>query len=133
MAERIQAANNRLAQNGMRVLGMAFQLRRQEALDLAEPLEKELVFIGMTGMIDPARPEVFEAVKKARLAGIRPMMITGDHPLTALSIARDLGITEGDHVITGRELADMPLDQLSEQLRDTSVSPVFHLNTSSKL
>ena len=120
--ERIQAANNRLAQNGMRVLGMAFQLRRHEAVNLAdEPIEKDLVFIGMTGMIDPARPEVFEAVQKAKLAGIRPMMITGDHPLTALSIARDLGITTGDHVITGRELAGMSLDTLTLQVKETSV------------
>ena len=120
--ERIQAANNRLAQKGMRVLGMAYQLRRHEAVNQPqEPLEKDLVFIGMTGMIDPARPEVFEAVHKAQLAGIRPMMITGDHPLTALSIARDLGITTSDHVITGRELADMPMETLAQQVKETSV------------
>ncbi len=120
--ERIHAANNRLAQNGMRVLGMAFQLRRNEAIDLPEePLEKDLVFIGMTGMIDPARPEVHEAVQKAHLAGIRSMMITGDHPLTALSIARDLGITTSDHVITGHELSTMPVEILTEKVKDTSV------------
>ena len=120
--ERIQTANNRLAQNGMRVLGMAYQLRRHESVDHPqEPVEKDLVFIGMTGMIDPARPEVFDAVHKAQLAGIRPMMITGDHPLTALSIARDLGITTTDHVITGRELATMPMDKLVRQVKETSV------------
>lgn len=120
--ERIQSANNRLAQNGMRVLGMAFQLRRNEAIDLPEePLEKDLAFIGMTGMIDPARPEVHAAVQKAHLAGIRSMMITGDHPLTALSIARDLGITTSDHVITGHELSTMPVEILTEKVKDTSV------------
>ena len=120
--ERIQAANNRLAQNGMRVLGMAYQLRQHAEVDLPqEPVETDLVFIGMTGMIDPARPEVSDAVHKAKLAGIRPMMITGDHPLTALSIARDLGIATGDHVITGRELASISLEELTRQVKETSV------------
>lgn len=120
--ERIQAANNRLAQNGMRVLGMACQLRHTpETHSVEEPLEKDLIFIGITGMIDPARPEVFTAVRLARSAGIRPIMITGDHPLTALSIARDLGIAVNDQVVTGQALAQMDVETLRTVVKDTSV------------
>ena len=72
--QRIRAANNRLAQKGMRVLGMAFQLRTNDAVDQpGDPLENDLMFIGMIGMIDPARPEVFAAVRTAQTAGIRPI------------------------------------------------------------
>ncbi len=119
---RVRAANNRLAQNGMRVLGMAFQLRQNAATDHPEsPLEKDLTFIGMAGMIDPARPEVFTAVRTAQTAGIRPMMITGDHPLTALSIARDLGITANERVITGQELSILTVADLAQAVKDVSV------------
>ncbi|MBI4926738.1 MAG: HAD-IC family P-type ATPase, partial [Anaerolineae bacterium] len=122
LEERIRNANNRLAENGMRVLGVAYQMRRTpEANRADEPVEKDLIFIGMAGMIDPARPEVYEAVKTARTAGIHPIMITGDHPLTALSIARDLGIATTTHVVTGRELAEMDIARLQEVVKDTSV------------
>jgi len=97
--ERILKANNELAKNGMRVLGLAF---RQS--DTAEAVERDLIFIGMVGMIDPARPEVQSAVKEAKAAGIRTVMITGDHPLTAAHIAADLGIAEKGKTLTGRDL-----------------------------
>ena len=61
-----------------------------------DPLEHNLVFVGMFGMIDPARPEARDAVATARTAGIHPIMITGDHPLTAMHIARKLGIAQND-------------------------------------
>jgi Ca2+-transporting ATPase len=67
-------------------------------------IEHGLVFVGMTVMIDPARPEVRDAVAITRAAGVRPVMITGDHPLTALHIARELGIATNDKVLTGQEL-----------------------------
>jgi Ca2+-transporting ATPase len=108
---RIEKANNTLAQEGMRVLGVAMRF-----LDSApdpkdeEGLEQNEIFIGLTGMIDPPRPEVRDAVAECRMAGIRPVMITGDHPLTALNIARDLGIVQAQDeqenrklVITGQE------------------------------
>ncbi len=120
--ERVQMANNRLAENGMRVLGVAFRRRVSGVMDEKnDPVEKDLIFIGLVGMIDPARPEVKDAVSTAHMAGIRPMMITGDHPLTALYIARDLGITRQSLVVTGAELAEMSDGELEEKVRETSV------------
>jgi P-type Ca2+ transporter type 2C len=120
--KRIGDANNRLAGNGMRVLGVAYRMREIRDLDEKnDPLENDLSFIGMFGMIDPARPEVKEAVHVAQTAGIRPIMITGDHPLTALHIARELGITRHKRVITGQELAGITAEALQESVEDTSV------------
>jgi Ca2+-transporting ATPase len=124
--ERIESANNDLAQDGMRVLGVALRpLDQVPETSSEEALEREQIFVGITGMIDPPRPEVREAVAECRTAGIRPVMITGDHPLTALNIARDLGIVrqeDEDHpVITGRELAQMSVDELEEHVEHISV------------
>ena len=120
--ERIQEGNNRLAENGMRVLGVAYQLRQDAETNKTEdPLETKLVFVGMLAMIDPARPEVHQAVHVAKTAGIRPIMITGDHPLTAVSIAKELGITDTSLVVTGRELAEMEVTRLAEVVKTTSV------------
>jgi Ca2+-transporting ATPase len=120
---RIEAANAELAQKGMRVLGVSFRMcDREPGADCAKPVEEDLIFIGMMGMIDPARPEVMQAVKTAREAGVRTIMITGDHPLTALHIARDLGIAgEDGRVIAGPELVKMELDELKTVLGETSV------------
>ena len=120
--DRILIANNDMAEKGMRVLGVAFRSRDKAELDEQnDPLEAKLIFTGMFGMIDPARPEVFNAVKSAKEAGIRPIMITGDHPLTALHIAQELGITEGKSVITGQKLADMEVKDLEKQVEEVSV------------
>jgi P-type Ca2+ transporter type 2C len=120
--ERIQSANNRLAENGMRVLGVAYRMRERAELDEKnDPLERGLIFIGMFGMIDPARPEVKDAVKVAQAAGICPIMITGDHPLTALHIARELGITRQSKVVTGQELASITQEELYNTVEETSV------------
>ena len=120
--ERIRKANNNLAQKGMRVLGVAYQLRSRGEADAAdEPVEQDLVFVGMAAMIDPARPEVYDAVRTAKAAGVRPIMITGDHPLTALSIAADLDISRSGKVVTGQELARMDLPTLSQVVKETSV------------
>ncbi len=114
--QRIDAAHEQMAQNGMRVLGMAF--RRQND---ATPREEDLIFIGFTGMIDPPRPEVKKAVATCKNAGIRPVMITGDHPLTARFIAHDLGITDNFRVKTGTDLNQMSPEELAEAVRDVSV------------
>jgi Ca2+-transporting ATPase len=114
--ERILKANNDLAKNGMRVLGLAFCQR-----DTADPVERDLIFIGMVGMIDPARPEVQSAVQEARAAGIRTVMITGDHPLTAAYIAADLGITERGKTLTGRDLDGMNIEQLKAVVEEVPV------------
>ena len=98
----IEEANRSLAQNGMRVLGVGF--RMVEAA-IRKVTEEQLVFVGMVGIIDPPRAEVKEAVASCRTAGIRPVMITGDHPLTAAHIARELGIAQQNSVVmTGAEL-----------------------------
>ncbi|MFP4343577.1 MAG: cation-translocating P-type ATPase [Anaerolineales bacterium] len=124
---RIERANNELAEEGMRVLGVAMRLPDvlpEEANE--ETLETDAIFIGLTGMIDPPRTEVREAVAECRSAGIRPVMITGDHPLTALNIAHDLGITQGDRaperqVVTGQQLAKMSVDELDDIVEEVSV------------
>jgi Ca2+-transporting ATPase len=120
--KRILAANDELAKKGMRVLGVAFRLREKAELDeKQDPLERDLIFVGMFGMIDPARPEVEAAVATARTAGIRPIMITGDHPLTALAIAKGIGISMNDEVITGSELVKMAKGDLERQIEHTQV------------
>jgi P-type Ca2+ transporter type 2C len=113
----------------MRVLGVAMRFL-DSAPDKAEEdkLEQKEIFVGLTGMIDPPRPEVRDAVEECRTAGIRPVMITGDHPLTALNIARDLGIVQAAEeqenrklVITGQQLAEMSVDELDDVVGDVSV------------
>lgn len=104
---RILEANNNLAKNGMRVLGLGFYQS-----DTADPVERDLIFIGMVGMIDPARPEVKDAIQEAKAAGIRTVMITGDHPLTAAYIAEELGIAQKGKTLTGPDLEVMTVEQL---------------------
>jgi Ca2+-transporting ATPase len=89
--------------------------------DENDPLESNLIFVGMFGMIDPARPEVMYAFRVTKNAGIRPIMITGDHPLTAMHIARELGITEERVVVTGEELAKTTTEELEGRVDDISV------------
>lgn len=130
---RIQGANDELAMKGMRVLGVAFKYcDEQESQSACAPLEQDLVFVGMFAMIDPARPEVKDAVAVAQKAGVRSIMITGDHPLTALFIAKELGIAKNDDVITGMELAKLDMATLKERLKTVSVfarvSPEHKLN-----
>lgn len=119
---RIQKAHDDLAQKGMRILGVAFrQCTGQSAQPECGEIEKELIFVGMFAMIDPARSEVKDAVAEANTAGIRSIMITGDHPLTAIHIAKELGITTNEDVITGAELTKMDDATLKERVIDTSV------------
>jgi len=124
---RIASANDRMADDGMRVLGVAFkQLAASPAKADENSLECNLVFLGLVGMIDPPRPEVRQAVAQCRTAGIRPVMITGDHPLTALHVARELGIvsqgTSHDQmVINGQQLASMTVDDLEAVVENVSV------------
>ncbi|WP_216327961.1 HAD-IC family P-type ATPase [Deinococcus aestuarii] len=116
---RIEGAQGALARDGMRVLGVAFRLLDAPLAD--ERVERDLVFLGLVGMIDPPRPEVREAVARCRAAGIRPIMITGDHPLTASFIARDLGISTNERVVTGVDLAKMTDADLERAVADVNV------------
>ncbi len=117
----VEAQMTVLAGQGRRVLGFALRALddNSEALKLSE--ESQLVFIGLVGIIDPPRPEVRDAIALCRTAGIRPVMITGDHPLTAKSIAQDLGMDSHDKVITGRELEAMEDTELQAAVNECSV------------
>ncbi len=131
--QRIMTANNELASQGQRVLGVAFRFYDEaEAPTDQEMLEVEEVFVGLIAMLDPPRPEAKEAVSIARRAGIRPVMITGDHPLTALRIAQDLNITENGSCMTGIELSKMSTEDLEKVVDDIDVyarvSPEHKLN-----
>jgi Ca2+-transporting ATPase len=120
--KRIASAHNELAQFGMRMLGIAFRpILLAEADEKVTTLEQNLIFIGMAGMIDPPRPEAKEAVRTCREAGIRPVMITGDHPLTAGSIARELGISDGGEILTGGRLSELSPESLKETVGETTV------------
>jgi Ca2+-transporting ATPase len=128
MRARIVAANDRLAGQGQRVLGVAFRpLDGQPDPADEAALEQAMTFIGLVGMIDPPRPEVREAVATAKMAGMRPVMITGDHPLTAQQIARELGIApelgiaSNGQPLTGRDLGQMSVDDLDEVVDQVSV------------
>ncbi|MBL8193063.1 MAG: cation-translocating P-type ATPase [Blastocatellia bacterium] len=120
--ERIMLAHDEMTQTGKRVLGIAFRLLDADQINksMAE-IEQDLVFIGMMGMIDPARPEVKDAVAVCKSAGIHPIMITGDHPLTAQFIAKDLGITSNDKILTGQELDKLSVEELNKVVNDVAV------------
>ncbi len=119
---RIDRANDQLAQEGLRVLGFAMQwMQDLPAEDQLELVEQNLIFVGMVAMMDPPRPEVLEAVTDCITAGIRPVMITGDHPLTAQRIARDLGISEQGKILTGADLSHMDEDELDARVQEFSV------------
>jgi Ca2+-transporting ATPase len=131
---RIEQANNQLAQQGLRVLGLAYRVLDSMPEEVSvETIERDLTFVGMVGIIDPPRPEVKEAVRVAKAAGIRPVMITGDHPLTAFAIAKELGmVKDGDKVLTGHELSKLSQTQLEQHVETVSVfarvSPENKLN-----
>ncbi len=115
--------NNQMAAQGLRGLGLAYKpLAEFSAAASDETTEQDLVWLGLVGMLDAPRPEVRDAVQECQAAGIRPVMITGDHELTAVAIARALGIIQGDErVLTGRELAKLSPWELEEQVESVSV------------
>jgi Ca2+-transporting ATPase len=118
----ILSANKRLAQNGMRVLGLACRSLESPAFRTGgEDPERGLIFVGLVGMIDPARPEAKSAVMTCKSAGIRPVMITGDHPLTAQHIARELGIAGEGRILTGQDLDRIPAEELEGVVEEVSV------------
>lgn len=121
--DEILSANKGLADKALRVLGAA--MRSWETIpDCYEPekLEQDLCFIGLTGMIDPVRPEVKAAIHECRSAGIRPIMITGDHKDTAVAIAMELGIITGtQQAITGMELDGISEESLNSRIEDYGV------------
>lgn len=121
--QRILDQNNFMAGRGLRVLGFACKpLNAAPIEDTEGRTETELVWLGLVGMLDAPRPEVRDAVARCRSAGIRPVMITGDHQLTAQAVAEDLGIVQvGDRVLTGRELEKMSQPELENEVEQVGV------------
>ncbi len=119
----ILTANKLMADKALRVLAAAKRMWDVRPNDNSpEALEQALIFIGLTGMIDPVRPEVKAAIEECRSAGIRPVMITGDHKDTAIAIAKELGIiTDASQAITGAELDAIPDDKLGEFVKNFGV------------
>jgi P-type Ca2+ transporter type 2C len=121
--QQIRAANESMANSALRILAMAFT----DLSEIPEPvevetLERDLVFAGLCGMMDPPRPEAMEAVAKCNSAGIHPVMITGDHKNTAIAIARKTGIfREGDQAITGTELEKLTEEEFQNNVTRYSV------------
>lgn len=122
-AQKIAAKNAYIASNALRVLGVAYKDITEIPEELfSEDIENQLTFVGLVGMIDPPRQEVKEAVAQCYDAGIRPVMITGDHKLTAVAIAKELAIfRSGDLAMTGVELDMMPQEVLEEEVAKYSV------------
>ncbi len=119
----IMAENKAMADKALRVLAAAMRFWDEKPADnTPEFLEQELIFVGLTGMIDPVRPEVKAAIEECRTAGIRPVMITGDHKDTAVAIAKELGIiTDASEAITGAELDDISDEDICEAVKKYGV------------
>jgi len=117
----IMNINNSMAADALRVLGVAYKRLDSRQYNRNE-VEKDLVFVGLMGMIDPPRKEALAAVQTCRLAGIKPVMITGDHKITAAAIARELKIhVDGERVLTGAELEEMDERRLEKVAENVSV------------
>ncbi len=121
--ENAAAKVDEMSENALRVLAVAYKdIDTMPKTEDSEHLEKDLQFLGLVGMMDPPRPEVRDAVAVCRKAGIRPVMITGDHVVTAGAIAKDLGmLLEGEQSLTGAELSKMSEEELDAQVENISV------------
>ena len=118
----IIAANETMAKDALRVLGIAYAVVPDEASCSEDAVEHGLIFLGLVGMMDPPREEAIEATRICKQVHIRPVMITGDHKLTALSIAREIGFyAEGDLVLTGEDLKGISDDEFERIVNKVSV------------
>ena len=120
--ERTERTNEQLARRGMRVLGIAVRaLTEAEAKGRSDSLEQNLTFIGLLGMADPPRSGVKSAIETCRKAGVRTVMITGDHPATASQIAHELDISRNGRILTGAELSQLSLEELTNVVEEVPV------------
>ena len=120
----ILQVNEELAREALRTLGVAYRLLPTNAFEIDEvdeSVEQDFIFAGLIGMIDPPRAEAKEAVARTKTAGIRPIMITGDHPVTAAVIADELGISPDGRAVTGAELEKMTDDERVQTVKEVSV------------
>ena len=114
--EAIRQAAQQMASDALRVLGIAEKAGAQPS-----DAERDMVFLGLVGMIDPPRPEAKPAIETCKLAGIRTVMITGDHPLTARAVAKELGMLQGGKVVTGPELSSMADEEFEREVENVEV------------
>jgi len=120
----IMDVNDRMAADGLRVIGIAVRALETLPVNITpDTIETDLIIVGLVGLMDPPREEVRDAVASCKTAGIRPVMITGDHPITAKAIANRLGILEDDSrsIMTGRELQELPLKEFEEKVEKIRV------------
>lgn len=111
--------NEEFAKSALRVLGIAYK-PLEEGYDINN-IENDFIYLGLAGIIDPARDEVKESIKQARMAGIRTLMITGDHKITAIAIAKEIGLTDRNDAITGAELEEMNDQVLAEKVENVDI------------
>jgi len=111
--------NEDFAKNALRVLGVAYKPINEGYNE--EDLEQDYIYLGLVGIIDPARDEVKDSIQEARMAGIRTIMITGDHKITALAIAQQIGLTDTEEAITGADLEEIEDDELLEKVKTVDV------------
>ena len=121
--QHIKSQVNSMANNALRVLAFAYKDVDLNTDYLQEEVESDLVYIGLMGLMDPPREEVTEAIQKCKNAGIRPIMITGDHKSTAVAVAREVGIISGndEEVITGSDLMDISDEELMDKVTRVSI------------
>ncbi len=111
--------NEEFAKSALRVLGVAYKTLNEGYKE--EEIEQDYTYLGLAGIIDPARDEVKDAIEEARMAGIRTIMITGDHKITAIAIAHEIGLTESNEAITGADLEAMDDDVLRERVKTVDI------------
>ena len=123
LKQKVISANEGMAKSALRVLGIAYkELKSSDRYEEYEDVENSLIFVGLTGMIDPPRKEVREAISKCRKAGIKTVMITGDHQTTAEAIAKQLGMIPANGVsMSGQQIAQLSDDELDAKVNDTYV------------
>ncbi|MBQ7880402.1 MAG: cation-translocating P-type ATPase, partial [Clostridia bacterium] len=120
MRAKLTEVNNEMANKALRVLGFCY--KRYDSFEGTEDLENDMIFVGLTGMMDTPRKEVAGAIKKCFKAGLKPVMITGDHKQTAFAIARDLGIAKSiDQVLTGDEIEKMSDKEFADKVQQYTV------------
>ncbi len=111
--------NEEFAKSALRVLGVAYKTLNEGYKE--KEIEQDYTYLGLAGIIDPARDEVKDAIEEARMAGIRTIMITGDHKITAIAIAHEIGLTESNEAITGADLEEMDDDVLRERVKTVDI------------
>jgi calcium-translocating P-type ATPase len=122
LKEKFQAQNEAFSQKALRVLAYAYKPVNDDKTELTLTDENDLILIGLSAMIDPPREAVYDSIAEAKKAGIKTIMITGDHKTTAQAIAKDIGLmNEGDMALTGQELDALTEDELRENLQKISV------------